>query len=86
MIQTKRHVSPNKKTTNNLVLIQLQHCAQCYCKVSVNHCLSFPSQSPTAIHFDNCHTASQVMWNSVITDWLLHQPVQVGDATILAGN
>lgn len=52
--------------------------------VSITDCLSFLSQSPTVIHFDNCHTTNQVMSNSVITDWLLHQSVWIGDATILA--
>lgn len=54
--------------------------------VSITGCLSFPSQSPTVIHFDNCHTANQVMWNSIITDWLLHQPGWVGDASVSAGS
>lgn len=54
--------------------------------VSITGCLSFPSQCPTVIHFDNCHTANQVMWKSITTDWLLHQPGWTGDGSASAGS
>lgn len=54
--------------------------------VSITGCLSFPSQCPTVIHFDNCHTANQVVWKSIITGWLLHQPGWVGDGFASAGS
>lgn len=54
--------------------------------VSITGCQSSPSQRPTVIHFDNCHTADLVMWNSIITDWLPHQPGWRGNAIVSAGS